>query len=73
MGMPVVPTTMAYGIPPVLTNDDDMVAVVTIDRTMMHSQDADGSFTITATDSDGEVTTTMVPVTITDENVAASG
>ena len=51
-------------------NDDDMVAVVTIDRTMMHSQDADGSFTITATDSDGAVTTTMVPVTITDENVA---
>ena len=52
------------------TNDDDIVAVVTIDRTMMHSQDADGSFTITATDSDGAVTTTMVPVTITDENVA---
>ena len=52
------------------TNDDDMVAVVTIDRTMMHSQDADGSFTITATDSDGAETTTMVPVTITDENVA---
>ena len=51
------------------TNDDDIVAVVTIDRTMMHSQDADGSFTITATDSDGAVTTTMVPVTITDENV----
>ena len=52
------------------TDDDDIVAVVTIDRTMMHSQDADGSFTITATDSNGAVTTTMVPVTITDENVA---
>ena len=52
------------------SDDDDIVAVVTIDRTMMHSQDADGSFTITATDSDGAVTTTMVPVTITDENVA---
>ena len=51
-------------------DDDDMVAVVTIDRTMMHSQDADGSFTITATDSDGAETTTMVPVTVTDENVA---
>ena len=56
-------------VPTIPTDDDDIVAVVTIDRTMMHSQDADGSFTITATDSDGAVTTTMVPVTITDENV----
>ena len=57
-------------VPTIPTDDDHIVAVVTIDRTMMHSQDADGSFTITATDSDGAMTTTMVPVTITDENVA---